>query len=46
MAFMTTATTELAVVGAGRLPEEPATSRWEYFRGFWLFSMCLSNPDT
>ena len=38
--------TEAAVVGPGSLPEEPATSRWEYFKGEDEFRLCLSRPDT
>jgi len=31
---MARATTDEPVVGSGRPPDEPATSKWEYFKGF------------
>ena len=43
---MVTAMTEEPVVGAGREPEDPAMSKWEYFRGLSEVVMCLSMPDT
>ena len=34
------------VVGPGRSPDDPATSKWEYFKGFSEESWCLVRPDT
>ena len=46
MAFMTTATSVPALVGAGNNPSDPPMSMWEYLKGWAQLSMCLSRPDT
>ena len=43
---MARVTTEDAVGGWGKSPEEPATSKCEYLIGWAEDNMCLSNPET
>ena len=43
---MARVTTEDAVGGCGKSPEEPATSKCEYLIGWAEDNMCLSNPET
>ena len=43
---MTKAVTAAPVVGCGKPPDDPAISKWEYFKGCSEVAIFLSSPET